>query len=268
MGWSSVYESSNIGGLQDIEMRQPKLFNADFAVKTSEFDLRRRTLADKVLAFRSFLNEANAAAEDPLGPQMFQMSVAPFKHLSESGHLCKPKMNENQTQRFAFPSKWCFNAKLNRSEVVSRCGEIWGRLARQEGLGADWRPGQWLRFSRFLKKYRKNEGLVRAIFNTHARAWHWHTLECALDKPRHLSQIWRLQPKFNGPKNILHTQTTYTLFLWFQDRFNHYNSLVRQPSSSLRSGSSSCGPAGQIAWSSGNHSWRLFQSGQHTVRQC
>ena len=105
MGWSSVYESSNIGGLQDIEMRQPKLFNADFAVKTSEFDLRRRTLADKVLAFRSFLNEANAAAEDPLGPQMFQMSVAPFKHLSESGHLCKPKMNENQTQRFAFPNK-------------------------------------------------------------------------------------------------------------------------------------------------------------------
>ena len=37
MGWSSVFESSNIRGLQDIAMGQPKLFNADFAVKTSEF---------------------------------------------------------------------------------------------------------------------------------------------------------------------------------------------------------------------------------------
>ena len=37
MGWTSVFKSSNIWGLQDIEMRQPKLFNADFAVKTSEF---------------------------------------------------------------------------------------------------------------------------------------------------------------------------------------------------------------------------------------
>ena len=37
MGWSSVFESSNIRGLQEIAMGQPKLFNADFAVKTSEF---------------------------------------------------------------------------------------------------------------------------------------------------------------------------------------------------------------------------------------
>ena len=47
MGWSLVFqvESSSIStdspavirGLQDIEMRQPKLFNADFAVKTLEF---------------------------------------------------------------------------------------------------------------------------------------------------------------------------------------------------------------------------------------
>ena len=42
------------GGLQDIAIVQPKLFNADFAVKTSDFfenvDLRRRI--DKVLAFQ------------------------------------------------------------------------------------------------------------------------------------------------------------------------------------------------------------------------
>ena len=55
MGWSSVFESSNISGLQDIEMRLPKLFNADFAVETSEFnfgdvDLRKQT--DKRLAFQ------------------------------------------------------------------------------------------------------------------------------------------------------------------------------------------------------------------------
>ena len=37
MGWSYVFESSNMRGLQDIEMKQPKLFNTDFAVKTWEF---------------------------------------------------------------------------------------------------------------------------------------------------------------------------------------------------------------------------------------
>ena len=31
------------------------------------------------------LNEGNAAAEDPLGPPLFQTSMAHFKHLSESG---------------------------------------------------------------------------------------------------------------------------------------------------------------------------------------
>ena len=36
---------------------------------------------------------------------LFQMSVARFKHLSESGQLCKPKVKENQTQRFKLPSK-------------------------------------------------------------------------------------------------------------------------------------------------------------------
>ena len=51
------------------------------------------------------LNEENAAAEDQLGPPLFQISVVYFKHLSESCHLCKPKVNENQTQRFELPSK-------------------------------------------------------------------------------------------------------------------------------------------------------------------
>ena len=93
--------------------------------------------------------------------------------MSESGHLCEPKVNENQTQRFELPtwSKWCFNAKLNRHEVVSRCGEIWGRLAQARQEGADWPPGQWLCFSPISRKYRKNKGLVRDISRAHAPAW-------------------------------------------------------------------------------------------------
>ena len=107
MGWSSVFESSNILGLKDIAIGQPRLFNTDFAIKTSEF--RRCSLkeANRQSAGLSdaVLNVGNAAAEDPLGPPLFQTSVAHFKHLSESGHLCKPKVNENQTQRFELPSK-------------------------------------------------------------------------------------------------------------------------------------------------------------------
>ena len=163
MGWSSVFEYSNILGLQDIAMGQPKLFNADFAVKTSEFrgcwlkeaNRQGAGLSDAVL------NEGNAAEEDQLGQPLFQISMAHFKHLSESGHLCKPTVNENQTQRFELPSKWCFNAKLNRYEVVSRCGEIWGHLARQEG--ADWPPGHvasfFPDFSKVQKKRRPRERL-------------------------------------------------------------------------------------------------------------
>ena len=33
------------------------------------------------------LNEGNAAAQDQRGPALFQMSMAHFKHLSESGYL-------------------------------------------------------------------------------------------------------------------------------------------------------------------------------------
>ena len=81
-------------------MKQPKLFNTDFAVKTSEFrecslkEANRRSagLSDPVL------NGANAAVEDLLAQPLFQMSMAHFKHLSESGHLCKPKVNKNQKQ--------------------------------------------------------------------------------------------------------------------------------------------------------------------------
>ena len=46
------------------------------------------------------LNEGNAAMEGQLGPPLFQISVAHFKHLSVSGHLCKPKVNENHMQQF------------------------------------------------------------------------------------------------------------------------------------------------------------------------
>ena len=102
-----MFESSNILGLKDIAIGQPRLFNTDFAIKTSEF--RRCSLkeANRQSAGLSdaVLNVGNAAAEDPLGPPLFQTSVAHFKHLSESGHLCKPKVNENQTQRFELPSK-------------------------------------------------------------------------------------------------------------------------------------------------------------------
>ena len=36
MGWSSVFESSNIRGLQDTAMGQPKLFNAELTVKSQD----------------------------------------------------------------------------------------------------------------------------------------------------------------------------------------------------------------------------------------
>ena len=36
---------------------------------------------------------------------VFQIIVALLKHLSESGHLCKPKVDENQMQLFKLPSK-------------------------------------------------------------------------------------------------------------------------------------------------------------------
>ena len=155
MGWSSVFESSNIRGLQDIEMRQPKPFNADFAVKMSEFRVCWLKEANRQSAGLSdaVLNEGNAAEEDPGDLPLFQMSVAHFKHLSKSGHLCKPKVNKNQKQRFELPIKWCINAKLNRHKVVSRCSEIWGRLAWQEG--ADWQSGQRLSFSQISRKNRK-----------------------------------------------------------------------------------------------------------------
>ena len=163
MGWSSVFESSNIRGLQDIVMGQPKLFSADFAVKTLEFrgcwlkEANRQSvgLSDAVL------NEENAAVEDQVGQPLFQFSVVYFKHLSKSCHLCKPKVNENQTQRFELPSKWCFNAKLNRCKVVSRCCEIWGSLAQQQE--ADLPSSQWRSFSLISRKYRKNESLIRDI---------------------------------------------------------------------------------------------------------
>ena len=83
-------------------MGQTKLFNADFAVKTSE--LRKEENRQSAGLSDAVLNERNAAAEDPLGQPLFQISVANFKHLSESRHLCKPNVNENQTQRFELPN--------------------------------------------------------------------------------------------------------------------------------------------------------------------
>ena len=74
MSWTSVFESSNILGLQDIEMRQLKLFNAYFTVKTSKFrgcwikegNRQGAGLSDDVL------NEGNAALEDPGDLPLFQ----------------------------------------------------------------------------------------------------------------------------------------------------------------------------------------------------
>ena len=40
----------------------------------------------------AILNEANVAAEDPQGQPLFQISMAHFKYLFESGHLCKAKV--------------------------------------------------------------------------------------------------------------------------------------------------------------------------------
>ena len=130
MGWSSVFESSNILGLHYIKMGQPKVFNADS--KTLELRWRWLKEANRQCADPSdaVLNNGNAAAE---GQQLFQMSMAHFKHLSDSGHLCRPKVNEIQMQQLELPSKWYFNAKLNHHKVVSRCCEIWGSwLGRRE----------------------------------------------------------------------------------------------------------------------------------------
>ena len=63
----------NIRGLQDIEMRKPKRFNADFAVKTSEFRGCSLKETNRQMAGLSdyVLNEANARAEGPLSPPLF-----------------------------------------------------------------------------------------------------------------------------------------------------------------------------------------------------
>ena len=101
-GTSSVFESINIWGLQDIAMGQPKLYNSEFVVKTSKFSGCWLKEAHKCWPSDGVLNKGNAAAEDMLGQPLFQISMAHFKHLPESGHLCKSKVNENQTLNSLF----------------------------------------------------------------------------------------------------------------------------------------------------------------------
>ena len=63
-----------------------------------DVDLRRRI--KKVLTFQfsdAVLNEGNAAAQDQRGPALFQMSMAHFKHLSESGYLKWTKIKRSDS---------------------------------------------------------------------------------------------------------------------------------------------------------------------------
>ena len=156
--------SSNIRGLQDIKMRQPTLSNADFARRRNFGDvdlLRRRT--DKVLAFQmlSWTKQVRRRrtrwARQCLKSAWLISNIYPSLVISASLKWKKIKHSDSNCQvNDALMLSWI------ATRFVSRCGEIWGRLARQEG--ADWPPGQWLRFFPISSKIQKKRIPCKKIF--------------------------------------------------------------------------------------------------------
>ena len=85
MGWSLVFESSNIGVYKILQWGSPSSSMQISLSRRQNFgDVDSRKRIDKVLAFQCcrVLNEGNEAAEDPLGQPLFQLSMAHFRHLS------------------------------------------------------------------------------------------------------------------------------------------------------------------------------------------
>ena len=104
-GWNLVSQSSRIKGFQDIKMRLPKLFKANFSVKMMEFQWYSLSMENwQRLAFQLLMNQYAKRAELlQTGRQFFERGNS-FKlawtisnicdDLSQSNHLCKSKLTQ------------------------------------------------------------------------------------------------------------------------------------------------------------------------------
>ena len=150
---------------------QPKLFNTDFAVKTSEIlgcwlkeeNTQSAGLSDAVL------NEGNAAAEDQLGSPLCFKSLWLFSNICQSLVTCaslklmKIKCSYSNCQvNDVLMLSW-IATRLCQDAV--RFGAAW--LGRRE------LTDQWLYFSQISWKYRKNKGLVRDISHKFSGSCPW-----------------------------------------------------------------------------------------------
>ena len=106
----------------------------------------------KLVSTRSYISPgAEAAARAPIklpknsslimAVWFFQVSVAHFKLLSESDHLCKSELALKWNEATQSNSNCYLNAQLNQLWVASRHWEILGCLARDRGAG--WPQKAW-----------------------------------------------------------------------------------------------------------------------------